>query len=59
VNDRIRDYENLFDDPSRLPYFDEKSRVWNLSSKFNLEENDQAEEFSSSYMQHPFLNKIL
>lgn len=40
VNERIRQYEELFDDPSRMPYFDEKARVWNLSSKFNLEENE-------------------
>jgi hypothetical protein len=58
VNDRIKKYEDLFDDPSRLPFYDDKSKVWTLSSKFNLEDNDQAEDYDLN-MKHPFLAKIL
>lgn len=42
VNERISEYKRLFDDPSRLPYFDEKAKIWNLSSKFTVEDNDDA-----------------
>eukprot|EP00347_Sterkiella_histriomuscorum_P022508 403338226 len=58
VNERIRSYEELFEDPSRLPQYDEKSKVWNLSSKFNLEENDQADD-DAAIFHHPFLNKVI
>ena len=55
VNEKIKKYENLFDDPSRLPYFDEKVKQWQLSSKFTVEDNDKPDEVYS----HPFLNHIL
>jgi len=42
INERIKKYQHLFEDPSRLPYYDEKGKYWNLSSKFNVEENDEA-----------------
>ncbi len=42
LNERMRDkYGKLFDDPSRLPYFDEKTRMWEVSKKFRIEDNDE------------------
>jgi hypothetical protein len=38
----VRDkYGPLFNDPSRIPTFDEKTGLWELSKKFNVEENDE------------------
>jgi hypothetical protein len=45
----------LFDDPERLPYYDEKGKYWVLSNKFTVEDNDP----SKTDFSHPFLGKIL
>jgi len=53
VNERLKKYQHLFDDPQRLPYYDEKGQFWTLSSKFNLEEDEP------QVFQHPFLENNL
>jgi hypothetical protein len=41
LNDRVREqYSRAFEDPTRVPWFDEKAGVWELSSKFKVEDND-------------------
>ena len=65
INQRMRDkYGKLFDDPSRLPYFDEKTKMWDVSSKFRIEDNDEPDYSAGlidelGHMKHPFLEKIL
>lgn len=53
VNDKMKHCQDLFDDPTRLPYYDDKGKYWVLSDKFNIEDNDAAEEVFA----HPFLDK--
>ena len=53
INEKTNQYKELFDDPSRLPYYDEKGGYWVLSNKFNVEENDS----SHLNLHHPFLAK--
>lgn len=38
INDKLRGLSHLFEDPSRMPYYDEKLGQWQLSQKFSLEE---------------------
>ena len=51
----------MFEDPSRVPWFDEKAGVWELSAKFNVEDNDHPDfEYSKDgKLHHPFLDRIL
>ena len=50
-------YGTLFDDPSRLLTFDQKTRLWEVSSKFKIEDNDDPD-FNEDF-RHPFLEKML
>jgi len=50
-------YGTLFEDPSRLPTFDQKTRLWEVSSKFKIEDNDDPD-FNEEF-RHPFLEKML
>ena len=65
INQRIREkYGKLFEDPSRLPYFDEKTKLWEVSSKFRIDDNDMPDYTAglsdeSGHMKHPFLEKML
>jgi hypothetical protein len=57
-------YGKIFDDPSRLPYFDEKTRMWEVSSKFRIEDNDDPDfqagiPDAEGSVKHPFLEKML
>ena len=56
INDKVKQYQHLFDDPSRLPYYDEKGKYWQLSDKFNVEETEPA---GGAVFHHPFLDKQL
>ena len=47
----------MFDDPTRMPYYDEKAKVWNLSSKFDLDDNDEGFDNDDVVMRHPFFEK--
>ena len=59
LNDRVREqYAKALDDPSRVPWFDERAGVWELSAKFQVEDND-APDFEYARDAHPFLNRIL
>jgi hypothetical protein len=49
-------YGKYFEDPSRLPTFDEKTRMWDVSSKFRIEDNDEPEDYVGT---HPFLERML
>lgn len=54
MNERMRDqYAKLFEDPSRVPTFDQKTRMWDVSNKFKIEDNDDPD-FSDDF-RHPFL----
>jgi hypothetical protein len=56
LNERMMDkYGKIFDDPSRVPTFDQKSRLWEVSSKFKIEDNDDPD-FTDDF-RHPFLEK--
>jgi hypothetical protein len=58
INDRIKDkYSNVFEDQDRIPTFDEKLKMWEVSAKFNIDENDDPE-FGEN-PGHPFLHKML
>ena len=62
LNDVVRDkYAKAFDDPSRVPWFDEKAGEWELSAKFKIEDNDEPDfEYArNGKLEHPFLNRIL
>lgn len=57
-------YGHLFEDPSRLPHYDEKGDYWELSRKFNVEENDDVDFYAgrvdeNGKLRHPFLERIL
>jgi hypothetical protein len=57
-------YGRLFDDPSRLPYFDEKTKIWDVSSKFKIDDNDEPDYLAGipddeGLLSHPFLEKML
>ena len=57
LNDRMKEkYGKYFEDPSRLPTFDEKTRMWDVSSKFRIEDNDEPEDYVGT---HPFLERML
>ena len=61
-NEGLKDkYQGLFNDPSRFPHFDEKVGVWNLSSKFMVQENDAPDFIAERepLFKHPFLEKML
>ena len=51
-------YGTIFEDPSRLPTFDQKTRLWEVSSKFKIEDNDDPDDFNEDF-RHPFLEKML
>jgi hypothetical protein len=48
-------YGPLFHDPSRVPTFDEKTGLWELSKKFKVEDNDEPD-YSTMLGAKPSLN---
>lgn len=58
VNDRAEALRPVFSDPSRMPHYDQEGGYWDLSKKFDIEQNESKEQKEKSYV-HPFMRQYI